>query len=173
VSKQERPAEDEPSISAEARNRPVDEASMEAEPAPSTDASGAIVVPALTTAMPLDPELPSNVAILPSRDAVLYPGMLLPLQTDDQQWIRLLSESVSARQPIGLFMQLDPTARASTLAELHRIGTAANVVRLLKLPDGTLQVLLQGVARISLGQEPTQIQPYLPSRRYRPRVGRS
>ena len=95
-------------------------------------------------------ELPSNLAILPSRDAVLYPGMLLPFQVSDQQWVRLLSDAVSARQPVGLFLQRDPTADVTELAELHQIGTAANIVRLLKLPDGSLQVLLQGAARITL-----------------------
>ena len=101
-----------------------------------------------------EPELPPNLAILPSRDAVLYPGMLLPLQITEQPWIQLLNDSVSARQPIGLFLQTAPDA------ELHKVGTAANIVRLLKLPDGSLQVLLQGAARIGLG-EVTQREPYL------------
>ena len=99
-------------------------------------------------------ELPSNVAVLPSRDAVLYPCMLLPLQVTEQPWVQLLNEAVSARQPVGLFLQPTPEA------ELKNIGTAANIVRLLKLPDGSLQVLLQGAARIKLGQV-TQTEPYL------------
>jgi ATP-dependent Lon protease len=103
---------------------------------------------------PPEIELPSNLAILPSRDAVLYPGMLLPLQVSDPQAVRLLSEAVSARQPIGLSLQLDPQS------ELSKVGTVANIVRLLKLPDGSLQVLLQGAARIGLG-ELTQREPYI------------
>jgi ATP-dependent Lon protease len=106
-------------------------------------------------------ELPQNVAILPSRDAVLYPGMLLPLQVNDQAQVRLLSEAVSARQPIGLFLQRDGSAEAvKNASELHAVGTAANVVRLLKLPDGALQVLLQGSTRIRLNAI-TQQEPYL------------
>ena len=52
-----------------------------------------------------DLELPSSLAILPSRDAVLYPSMLLPMQVSQPRWVRLLSEVVSSRQPVGLFLQ--------------------------------------------------------------------
>ncbi|MGI9149639.1 MAG: endopeptidase La [Chloroflexota bacterium] len=118
-------------------------------------------MPAIAAAATGDAELPSNLAILPSRVAVLYPGMLLPFLVSDQPWVQLLSDAVSARQPIGLFLQRDPAAVVSDPAALHPVGTAANVVRLLKLPDGSLQVLLQGAARIKLEGEPTQTTPYL------------
>jgi ATP-dependent Lon protease len=106
-------------------------------------------------------ELPSDLAILPSRDAVLYPGMLLPFQVSDPRWVGLLSDAVSARQPIGLFLQREPLAEVTDLVGLHHTGTAANIVRLLKLPDATLQVLLQGAARIQLTQTASQTTPYL------------
>jgi ATP-dependent Lon protease len=127
-----------------------------------TISSDAVMVPSLSTEAPPDLDLPSNLAILPSRDAVLYPGMLLPFQVADPQWVRLLSDAVSARQPIGLSLQRDPSAQQITsLNALHEVGTAANIVRLLKLPDSTLQVLLQGAARIRLSHTPTQTEPYL------------
>jgi ATP-dependent Lon protease len=108
-----------------------------------------------------DVELPLSLAILPSRDAVLYPGMILPFQVGDPQWVRLLSDAVSAREPVGLFLQRDPAANVTQLDELHPVGTAANIVRLLKLPDGSLQVLVQGAARVALGGAATQTEPYL------------
>jgi ATP-dependent Lon protease len=119
-----------------------------------------IAIPTLGGGPQPEVELPSNLAILPSRDAVLYPGMLLPLQASDPQWVRLLSDAVSARQPIAIALLTDPAADTSNYANLYRIGTAANIVRLLKLPDGSLQVLLQGAARIRLADSPTQTQPY-------------
>jgi ATP-dependent Lon protease len=105
-------------------------------------------------------ELPSSVAILPSREAVLYPGMLLPLQVGEPRWVRLLSDAVSAHQPVGLFLQRDPKAEVETAEQLYPVGTAAIVVRLLKLPDGSVQVLLQGAARIRLNAI-SQTDPYL------------
>jgi ATP-dependent Lon protease len=132
------------------------------EPEPEAN-EPAIAVPVKAAPAQPELELPPNLAILPSRDAVLFPGMLLPLQTSDHQWIRLLSDAVSAHQPIGLVMQRDPSTESRDFSNLHQIGTAANVVRLLKLPDGSLQVLLQGAARIRLPEVPTQTEPYLRS----------
>jgi ATP-dependent Lon protease len=121
------------------------------------------VVPVLGSSTQPEIELPPNVAILPSRDSVLYPGMLLPMQASDQQWVRLLSDAVSSRQPIGIALLKDPNADANSIENLYSIGTAANIVRLLKLPDGSLQVLLQGAARIRIAQTPSQTDPYLRS----------
>ncbi len=107
-------------------------------------------------------ELPSDLAILPGREAVLYPGMLLPMQVSEPHWVQLLSDAASARQPIGLFLQHGaetPAPEALELANLAPVGTAASIVRLLKLPDGALQVLLQGMARIS-AESMTQHSPY-------------
>ena len=134
-------------------SRPNDAGEQQPAPAP-------VSVPAPTPATP-EPELPSNLPILPSRDAVLYPAMLLPLQATDQRWVRLLSEAVSARQPVGLALQRDPAAEVIDLPGLYPVGTAANVVRLVKLPDGSLQVLLQGSARIRLPEVASQVEPYL------------
>jgi ATP-dependent Lon protease len=107
-------------------------------------------------------ELPSDLAILPVREAVLYPGMLLPMQLSEPHWVQLLSDAASARQPIGLFLERSvepPAPEAVELSDLAPVGTAASIVRLLKLPDGALQVLLQGLARIS-AETITQLAPY-------------
>jgi ATP-dependent Lon protease len=120
-----------------------------------------MATPLLAGPEPPGLELPETVAIVPSRDAVLFPGMLLPLQVGEPPWVRALSDAVSARQPVGLFLQRDAAANITTLDALYSIGTAANIVRLLKLPDGSLQVLLQGIARIKRADSPTQSEPYL------------
>jgi ATP-dependent Lon protease len=135
-------------------SEPKPEAETTAQPRP-------VAVAVRSSSSESEPELPSNLAILPSRDAVLYPGMLLPFQVAEQPWVRLLSDAVSARQPIGLFLQHDASAEVKDLAGLHGVGTAANIVRLLKLPDGSLQVLLQGAARIGLSGDATQLEPYM------------
>jgi ATP-dependent Lon protease len=132
----------------------------EIEQAPEAEAQP-VVVPVLGSSAQPEIELPPELAILPSPDSVLYPGMLLPMQASDQQWVRLLSDAVSSRQPIGLALLKDAAADSNSLASLYPIGTAANIVRLLKLPDGSLQVLLQGAARIRIAQTPSQTEPYL------------
>src|SRR5207244_3640759 len=151
--------------SAQRSETSADDESAEGQPNAEREAdnNGAprIAAAELKPLAPPELELPSDLAILPSRDAVLYPGMLLPFQVSDPRWVRLLSDAVSARQPVGLFLQHEPTAEVTQLAGLHHTGTAANIVRLLKLPDGTLQVLLQGAARIQVGETATQTTPYL------------
>src|SRR6185312_10096719 len=94
---------------------PVDGTPMEQPSAPP------VIVPTLTAGTQPEIELPTNLAILPSRDAVLYPGMLLPMQASDQQWVRLLSDAVSARQPIALVLLKEPQADTSNYDNLHRI----------------------------------------------------
>ncbi len=129
--------------------------------APAADTPHPVVIPAAVgPATPPELELPPNLAILPSRDGVLYPGMLMPLQASDQQWVQLISDAVSSRQPIGLVLLREPTADSNDFANLYPVGTAANIVRLLKLPDGSLQVLLQGASRIRLAPAPSQTTPY-------------
>jgi len=140
---------------------PVDPAEPLEPVESAAEPEASVAISAIATPAAGEPELPSNMAILPSRVAVLYPGMLLPFLVSAQPWIQLLSEAVSARQPIGLFLQREPAAVATELSALYEVGTAANIVRLLKLPDGSLQVLLQGAARIRLGSQATQTDPYL------------
>ena len=89
----------------------------------------------------------------------------MPLQASDQQWVRLLSDAVSSPPAHRPGAAARPAADATQFASLHPIGTAANIVRLLKLPDGSLQVLLQGAARIRLAHTPSQTDAVFARRR--------
>src|SRR5439155_26824613 len=103
--------------------------------------------------------IPERLAVLPSKDAVLYPFMLLPLAVADERWARLIGDAAGEHKPLGLFLQKNPTDSPGP-NDLYEVGTAANLVRMLKQPDGSVQVLLQGIARISRG-EVVQAQPHL------------
>src|SRR5438094_9020145 len=80
--------------------------------------------------------IPERLAVLPSKDAVVYPFMLLPLAVAEERWARLISDAASERRPLGLFLQKTPTDLPGPDA-LYTVSTAANLVRLLKQPDGT------------------------------------
>jgi ATP-dependent Lon protease len=73
--------------------------------------------------------------------------MLLPLVVTEERWVRLISGAASANRPLALFLQRNETDSPGP-DDFHLIGTAANLVRMLKQPDGSVQILLQGVARI-------------------------
>ncbi len=106
--------------------------------------------------------VPDELAILPSKDAIVYPFMLVPLAVQGEQWVKLVEEASAGSRIIGLFALTDEDAEP-TPDTLHRVGTAAAVARMLRLPDGSAQVLLQGVARIEI-VEFTRQEPYLRAR---------
>ena len=101
-----------------------------------------------------------QLAVLPSKDAVLYPLMLLPLAVSEQRWVKLIGEAASGHQPLGLFLQKSEELGEPGPDDLYSVGTAASLVRMLKQPDGSVQVLLQGVARIRI-TEVIQTEPHL------------
>jgi ATP-dependent Lon protease len=69
-----------------------------------------------------------------------------------EQWVKLVEDASNGQRVIGLFLLKDPDGEV-TADNLGQVGSAVAVVRLLRLPDGTAQVLLQGVARIELQEQ--------------------
>ncbi len=108
-------------------------------------------------------QIPEELPILPSRDSVLFPYLMLPLTVGREKSVRLIDEAATGRRIIGLFAQRQPEEEEVSPEGLHSIGTAAGIIRLLRAPDGSLQVLLQGLSRLRL-LEVTQTEPYLVGR---------
>jgi ATP-dependent Lon protease len=90
---------------------------------------------------------PDALAILPVREAVLFPGAVLPLAVNRQVSIAAVQHAMRDGQQIGVLMQRDPEVQDPTPADLHRVGTVANVLRMVTTPDGTHQLVCQGVQR--------------------------
>ncbi len=107
--------------------------------------------------------VPETLPILPLRDTVLFPQAVLPLGAGRPSSLRLLEEAVSAGHPIGVVAQRDPAAEDPQQADLHRIGTLATIHRVLKQPDGTVRLVVQGMRRFRI-LELTQFRPYLVAR---------
>jgi ATP-dependent Lon protease len=103
------------------------------------------------------------VPILPLRDTVLFPQSALPLGAGRESSVRLLDDVVRGSRLIGVFTQRDAAAEEPQEADLHRIGTLATVHKVLKQPDGTVRLVVQGLHRIRI-TEMTQARPYLMAR---------
>lgn len=86
-------------------------------------------------------------AILPVRDIVLFPGAVLPLMVGRQSSVAAVQHAMRSGQQIGVLMQRDPLLPDPTPADLHRMGTIANILRWITAPDGTHQLVCQGVQR--------------------------
>jgi len=95
--------------------------------------------------------LPEVLPLLPIDNAVLFPGMLLPLIVSGEKWIKLVDDTALESKLIGVFWRTQPADSFDPLT-LGSTGTAAQIVRLLRLPDGGVQLLLQGQVRIQIEQ---------------------
>ena len=86
-------------------------------------------------------------ATLPLRDVVVYPHMVLPLFVGREKSIAALENAVSNEEPVFLLAQTDAAVEAPVAADLYQTGTVAQVLQVLKLPDGTVKVLVEGLCR--------------------------
>lgn len=103
---------------------------------------------------------PDVLPILPLRGVVVYPQTAVPLTVGQPRSIRLVDDVVSGDKLVGLVTAINPELETPGPADLYRIGTIATVHRLLRAPDGTVRLLVQGLARFRLG-EFLEEEPYL------------
>jgi len=90
--------------------------------------------------------------VLPLRDIVVFPHMIVPLFVGRDKSVRALEEVMDGKKEILLSSQMDPSEDEPTVDSIHRMGVLANVLQLLKLPDGTVKVLVEGKQRARLTQ---------------------
>jgi ATP-dependent Lon protease len=94
------------------------------------------------------PPLPADhMIILPVRQTVLFPGIVLPLAIGRPSSIAAAQEAVRTQRMLGVILQTDPAADDPTPEQLYRVGTAAQVLRYVTAPDGTHHVIVQGMHR--------------------------
>ncbi len=105
-------------------------------------------------------EVPAELPILPLRGVVVYPQTGVPLTIGQPRSIRLVDDAVSGSRLVGLVASRDPEKENPGPEDLYRVGTLASVHRLFRSPDGTIRLLVQGLARIRIG-EFVASEPYL------------
>jgi ATP-dependent Lon protease len=104
--------------------------------------------------------LPKELGVIPLRDTVIFPYMIAPLVIGRQKSLRLVDEAANGDRTIGLATQVRPDIETPSPSDLYQVGTAATILKMLKFPDGSTRLLVQGIARIRL-KEFTQEEPYL------------
>ncbi len=98
----------------------------------------------------MDPNMTEQFPLLPLRDIVVFPGMVVPLFVGRDKSVAALEAAMEASKDIVLLAQLDPTCDDPVGDDLYDVGVVAQVLQLLKLPDGTVRVLVEGTARAKL-----------------------
>ena len=108
----------------------------------------------------LDEAYQKPVPILPLRNTVLFPGVVIPITVGRDKSIRLIREANNKTKTIGVMSQRDISVEDPGPEDLHRIGTLARILKMLRMPDGNTTVIIQGRQRFEL-QEVVQREPYL------------
>lgn len=107
-----------------------------------------------------DVDMPNTLPILALRDAVLFPGTILPITVGREKSLKLVKALHKSSNIIGTVTQIDPAVEDPSKEDLFHIGTSARLVRLLEMPDGALTVILQGIKRFTLDEIIAE-EPYL------------
>src|SRR6187431_399714 len=105
-------------------------------------------------------DLPDQLSILPIKNTVLFPGVVIPITVGRQKSIRLVKKAYQGNRIIGVIAQKNPLAEEPSVEDLYKTGTVARIIKMLVLPDGNTTIIIQGKNRF-LVKEFVQEEPYL------------
>ena len=108
-------------------------------------------------------KLPDVLPVLPLKDVVVFPYIILPLSIGRDASVQAVDQALSEHRVVMLLTQRDPDVDEPGESDLYRIGTAAVIMRMLKLPDGRIRILVQGLTR-SRVEYISQTEPFLQAR---------
>ena len=109
------------------------------------------------------PPVPAELPLLPLKDTVVYPLTVYPLVIGKEKSIKLVNDVTVGDKILGLTAQRKVDVEVSGTADIYTVGTMARILQMVKVPDGTLRVLVQGIERITVS-EFQQIEPYIKAR---------
>ncbi len=104
-------------------------------------------------------EIPSEIALLPLRNTVLFPGVVLPITVGRDKSIKAVNDAYNSNKLIGVVAQKDSNVEDPNIADLENIGTIAKIVKQIKMPDGGTTIIIQGKNRFTIESITTE-DPY-------------
>ena len=104
--------------------------------------------------------LPESLPILPLRNTVLFPGVVIPITAGRDKSIKLLNDANSGDKIIGVVTQKDETVEHPDADDIYHVGVVARILRVLKMPDGNTTVIIQGKKRFEITEVLTE-EPYM------------
>lgn len=105
-------------------------------------------------------KLPETLPILPLRNTVLFPGVVIPITAGRDKSISLIKDANNGGKVIGVVSQKDETVENPTVKDINTLGTVARILRVLKMPDGNTTVIIQGKKRFEIAEMLTE-EPYM------------
>ena len=110
-----------------------------------------------------DQEIPAELPLLPLRNTVLFPGIVLPITVGRDKSIKAVNDAYKADKLVGVVSQKDSIVEEPVVSDLVDIGTVAKIVKLIKMPDGGTTIIIQGKKRFKI-EEITAEDPYFKAR---------
>lgn len=107
-----------------------------------------------------DENLPEELSLLPLRNTVLFPGIVIPVTVTRSKAIRLVKKAYRGDRTLGIVSQLRQTKEEPTQDDLYKIGTIGNILKMIVLPDGNVTIIVQGRRRFHI-REFVRTSPYL------------
>ncbi|APU70313.1 MULTISPECIES: endopeptidase La [Christiangramia] len=104
--------------------------------------------------------LPETLPILPLRNTVLFPGVVIPITAGRDTSIKLINEANNGSKIIGVVSQKDESVENPSAKDINKVGVVARILRVLKMPDGNTTVIIQGKKRFQITQVVTE-EPYM------------
>ena len=95
-------------------------------------------------------QIPDTLPILPLRNTVLFPGVIIPINIGREKSLKLIRDSYKQNAMIGVIAQQDTNTENPGLKDLYQIGTVASILKILEMPDGTTTAIIQGKKRFQL-----------------------
>ena len=105
-------------------------------------------------------ELPETLPILPLRNTVLFPGVVIPITAGRDKSISLIKDANNGNKTIGVVSQKDPETENPKVKDVNTLGTVARILRVLQMPDGNTTVIIQGKKRFEIAEMLTE-EPYM------------
>src|SRR3954465_6227068 len=105
-------------------------------------------------------EYPTALPVLPLKDTVVFPQSMTPLAIGQERSVRLIDDVVSGDRLLALVTAKDATTESPGWDDIYDVGTVALVHKMIKVPDGTLRILVQGLDRVRL-RNPLDVDPHL------------
>ena len=104
-------------------------------------------------------EFPNELPILPLRNTVLFPGVVFPITLGRDKSIKLIKDAYKSTKTIGVVSQKDSKIEDPSIDDLHHIGTVAQIVKMIRMPDGNTTAIIQGKRKFQI-KEITTTEPY-------------
>lgn len=107
--------------------------------------------------------VPIELPILPIRNNVLFPGVVIPITVGRDKSIKLIQDAYKGNKTIGVVSQKKQDVESPSFNDLHKVGTVAHIIRMLKMPDGSTTIIIQGKKRFIMTELITE-EPYIKAR---------